>query len=240
MRLPIIVQLATCGAAIAGIYFNTESGYAYMAAIAVCLTTIFSIALVLQDDREKAFIKSALSNLVRAVQPSEYVREAILTRIRHIASEEGLPINRTTHIGKLLSLEFFRTETSERTALIVVTEQDLAELSLADEQRLSAAISSRILQKWGQDNIDTDWNEIISRIQDIATVVFVEHLGRPVAVKIWADSSRRYVAVGPPNCQNTTPPEQRAQFPEEKLRELLMLPPLYRSHRIASDCEALL
>ena len=71
-------------------------------------------------------------------------------------------------------------------------------------------------------------------------MVFVERLGHPVTVKVWADVTRRYVAVGPPDCPDTTPPEQRAQFSEERLRALLSVPPLYRSHKIASDCEALL
>jgi hypothetical protein len=82
-------------------------------------------------------VKSALSNLVRAVQPGEYVREAILSRIRSLAADEGLPINRTLHVGPLYALEFFRTETAARTALLIVSERDLTELSLVDKQGLS-------------------------------------------------------------------------------------------------------
>ncbi|MBS0588724.1 MAG: hypothetical protein JSS37_12445 [Proteobacteria bacterium] len=240
MQLSIIVQLVTCMSAIAGIFFTRESGYAYLAVAAVCMTTLFSIALAVQDNREKVFSKHALTNLLRAAQPSEYVREAILSRIRTIASAEGLTINKTSQIGTDYCLEFWKEGNQTRSALLVVTLHDMSELSLQDEQDLNKHISSRLLDKWGTDNLDSDWNLIVDRIKDIANVVFMLHIQQPFSLKVWAQADKKYIAVGPPDCPNNTPPRERAEFSSTRLQELLATPPLYRNNAVALACEALL
>jgi hypothetical protein len=90
MWLPIAVQLCTLVAAICVLYFGQDQHLIRLAAVAATITAAVSIMLVVRSERDAAYSKNALTNLIRAVQPSEYIREVIKSRVLAEAASAGL------------------------------------------------------------------------------------------------------------------------------------------------------
>ncbi len=238
MALRILVQLSTFVAAVIGLYFGKDKNLVHLAAAAAGVTTIFSIMLLVRSERDSSFTKNALTNLIRAIQPGEYVREAIKSRISQAAGALGLPDMVVKQFGSRLVFEFRKLESDKRCGLLVLTPKDLSELSLVDQMHLAGAIKNQVLASWGTDDLSKDWNTIADRIYDIAHVIFASSLDRPFHFNGWARVDKKYLAASIREFGNDQATENRAEFPESTLQSLLAKSVLERSAEIATICES--
>jgi hypothetical protein len=239
--LAIVVQICTCVVAMLGMYrAENRPGWRQFAAFALVTLTALSIVLTIQTNREAEYIRWGLEAILGATPASESRQDEIVQRVAEHAVVAGFPVmKRSAYNDKLQVLEFFHEGSSARSGLIAINYQDLSKLSAVPPSTLGRAVAEQLTRAWGVDSLDGDWNLIVSKIQDIALHVFRQESKGPINILIWADVDRKYIAVGPPDGNSTTPPKDRAEFPEPELRRLLSLSTFARGDSIARACSRL-
>jgi hypothetical protein len=236
----IVVQILTLIVALLGMYrAESRAGWRQVTLVALIILTVSSIWMTVQSNRDDEYIRWALEVVVGG-QANEARREEIVQQVVEHAAAAGLPVaKRTNYDDGLQVLELYRDGSDIRGGLIAVNQDDIAKLAGVSPQMLSRAVSGQINRGWGTDSLDRDWNLVVSRIRDIAVHVFRSEWKGPSNIHVWADFDRKYIAVGPPDGDGSTPPGGRAEFPEAELRRLLTMSTFERGDTIARACSRL-
>ena len=244
MNSTILIALSstlTASAGVIGIFFSGNPYVKDLSASVVVVSTLLTILQAIISQRGAEFTRRALSNLIRSVQPNDLVREAIFAAAHEEARAIGLPISHVVGFesSKFL-IEFFDNERKARGGLLCLTPQDISEFALHDAKTMKREMRKLIRHKYERKALEESWNDVAREIGLTAELVFAFHLQKPSTVKLWANVAEKYIAVGPPNCPDDTPPSNRAEFPELALLGLLSMNTLKRGATIAEKVEGLL
>jgi hypothetical protein len=238
----ILIAVSSSLTALAGIVGTIlgESPYVkYGSIIVVIVTTVITIFQSRLNEKDASFTKRCLSNLIRSARPSEYVRKAIFQIVSNEATKLGMPsMHSVGFASQKYMLEFRKNEQSKRIGLLGITPEIISDLSLYDEQEVLIKVNSMIL-KYGEKKLNECWGELSEEIALISELVFAYHLQRPSRVNIWANVDEKYIAIGPPDCPDDTPPHERAEFGKAVLQDLIGMNALKRGAIIADSAERL-
>jgi hypothetical protein len=243
MNPTILIALSSTLTAIAGvtgIFFSGNEYVKYISGFVIVISTLLTILQAIINQKSAAFTTRALSNLIRAVQPSELVREAIISAAMKEGTEAGLPISHVIGFeSHKYLIEFYDNATHPRGGILCLHPSNITELSLHDANSMKREMSRLIWHKYERKTLDECWKDISDEIVLISELIFDKNLQKSSTVKLWAHFDNKYLAVGPPDCPDDTPPSQRAEFPEPKLQDLLSLNTLKRGAVIGDTVERL-
>jgi hypothetical protein len=230
----------TAASAIAGIFLQSSDYLKYGAASVVVVSTLITVFQAILNERSTAFTKRSLTNLIRSVRPSEYVRDAVFGAISKEAVTQGMPF---MHVAGFESqkyiLQFGADGHENRVGVLCLSPERISELSLYDPAGLQSEVKKLCANPFQQQTPRQCWKELANEITLISELVFAYHKRKVSTVKLWADYDKEYLAVGPPDCSDDTPPHERAEFPKSTLQNLVGLSALLRGAAIANSVEHL-
>jgi hypothetical protein len=123
---------------------------------------------------------------------------------------------------------------------LCLTPERISEFALHDTAGVQIEAKKLCTSSFQGKSLKQCWNEIADEIKLTSELVFAYRLQKTSTVKLWADAEKEYMAVGPPDCSDDTPPHERAEFPKSVLQNLIGLNALQRGAAIADSAERLL
>ena len=175
----IVIALAT---AITGIYWDAKRWGKH----AIVALAVVSASAAIWDSQNKAkeveSTRRNISWIVRAVQPPKIFDEAVLSGFRTVAEEYGLFVSGQTidvEDGSRI-FEFKESDDGEVSGVVYLGVADREELFFSfvtggedRDQGLVESIRNESIReltegKWGEDDVDNDWNIFVIHVYEIA------------------------------------------------------------------------
>ena len=170
----IVIALAT---AITGTYWDAKRWGKH----AIIALAVVSASAAIWDSQNKAkeveSTRRNISWIVRAVQPPEIFDEAVLSGFRTVAEEYGLFVSGQTidvEDGSRI-FEFKESDDGEVSGIVYLGVADREELFFSfvtgredRDQGLVESIRELTEGKWGEDDVDNDWNIFVIHVYEIA------------------------------------------------------------------------
>lgn len=139
--LLMALSILLAGAAgILGILFEENPIAKNFSISVICISSVIAIILAHQTEKDSRFSRRALENLVRAVKPSELVRDAIFGEIKKLAGERGHPVTQIIEIKSCYYLRFYVSEVTGPKSSIVISTEMLAHFALYGEEEIRRKI----------------------------------------------------------------------------------------------------
>jgi hypothetical protein len=224
-------------AALIGIYFVEKKPYTHIAAVAVVVATIIGLVDAVKTVREKHYAEEMLRHLARSSPPSPYWKDEVRKMITEIGRPSGYALVRAYYTRtdyddpEAATVFVFRSTNltySGVKGLLVLTPSDYVELASLGKQKVRARLREWMFGRWEKHPTKDDGSteEFMERLGQTAAALYtLPNLkkGFNVSVRRSDDGKSITIQTG----------EAELSFPPGYLGQLLTLPPLERTVRVA-------
>lgn len=232
--ISISIALAT---AFIGIIFDTSGTNTKIALLAMAIMSTFcALSLAVSSQREAAFNKRALANLVRAFVPSRVLGDAYFSLINQLAISNGFIHCRKTMVvpddGRFRVAMLLSNDGGNKSALIF-TSDNVANWCLLSEKERDQQIDEWVNGHLFQKDLDTNWNSICEFVCTIVAEFFplTRHDG---ALHYYINADAHTISIEIKDHETS-----KLCLDANKLQALLNCSRLAASSHIISDIEAM-
>ena len=181
MLTTAILLILTLTASIVGIYWDsTKKGRLFLVAIATlsCGGALYQAS---EDDKEAQFNKKMMEHLVRAAELPNVFEIPLRTGVREFAKRNGLWMHTQEATTDPDLAIFFLAEEDKNPGdddQVLLLREGLLEsvfLSYIEGKPLADAIESELLRQWGNDDLESNWNEFAGTIRALVLMTATYH-----------------------------------------------------------------
>lgn len=130
----------TAVSAIAGIFLQGSNYLKYGTGAVVVVSTLITVFQAVLNEKDTAFTKRSLTNLIRSVRPNEYVRKAVFAAIGKEAGKQGMPFMHSAGFESQKYILMFGAEDERRKGVLCLTPERISEFALYDTAGLQIEV----------------------------------------------------------------------------------------------------